>query len=184
MNLGNLFVDLYQYKSIIKLDGFDKKFLNDMCVVNNKLVGLPTGLNASTYIINKDFLKRYKVNLDTEWNWENLLDIGTRIHNQNKNAYLMDAVPDQVWEMVKSYVVNQSGKPFILNDYTIGFNKNMITDAFIYCRKLYDAGVLLQFEDSYLFEGTSHTNIKWINGNIGMCVGWASAYTEYLSKKI
>ena len=143
---------------------------------------MPTGLNASTYIINKDFLKKYGVNLDIEWNWKNLLEIGTKIHKQDNSAYLLEASPDMSWEMLKSYIENQSGKPLILNDYTLGFDKKMATDAFIYCRKLYDTGSLLPFEDSYL-EGTSQTNIKWLDGKIGICVGWASTYTEYLSKK-
>ena len=157
------------------------KILNDMCIVNNKLAGLPTGLNASTYIVNKEFFKKYKVNLDTEWNWDNLLEIGTRIHNLDGNVYLLDAVQLQIWELIKAYIENQSGKPFILNDYTIGFDKKMVTNAFIYYRKLYNTGTLLPYEESYLI--VPYTNAKWLDGKIGMSAAWASQYTEYQPSK-
>lgn len=53
---GDFFADLKTFKEV-NLKPFEEKFLKDWCYSNGKLIGLPTGVNASVLQYNKEFLR-------------------------------------------------------------------------------------------------------------------------------
>ncbi len=175
MAQGDLFLDLNRYKSVIRLNGFDKKFLADMCSVDKKLVGLPTGLNAATYVVNMDQMAKLGIKANIDWNWDNLLENGTRYHKQEKDGYLLQFDLRSCMDTIKAYVGNKTGKPWINNDYTMGFTKAQIVDAFTYLRKLLDSGTVEPFEQSMLFNNKMEQDPKWISGKNGIHLDWASS---------
>lgn len=175
MNQGNLLEDLNKYKSVIKIDEFDKNFLEKNCTINRKLVGLPTGINSATYVVNKNLLTKFGIKPDTKWNWDNLLEIGTRIHKQDPSCYLLVYDTNiNTLELIRSYLTNKTGTQWIKPDYTLGFDKKLLVEALTYYRKLLDSGTLEPLTDTSVFENKIEQNTRWIKGKIVMVYGWAS----------
>jgi oligogalacturonide transport system substrate-binding protein len=180
---GDILTDLNKYKSLIKLNNFDKNFLANQCSINKKLLGIPLGINATTYVINKELLIKNGIKPDTKWDWDNLLEYGTQIHKADNSVYLLAAAPEMTFQVLKSYIVNQTGKSWVLNDYTLGVDKKTLTDTFTYYRKLFDTGTMLPLEEQYLFEGKPEQEPKWLSGKVGMSPNWASTFSAYSGAK-
>jgi oligogalacturonide transport system substrate-binding protein len=179
MSQGDLFVNLYGAKKI-KLAGFDRNFLKNQCEWKKKLVGLPTGLNGLTYVANADFLARHKISPNFKWDWDNLLAIGSKIHRENKNDYLLVIGGDQIRMMIKMYIKQHTGARQWINDnFTPGFDKKSLTEALTYYQKLIQDGVVPPMDELILFEAKMETNPKWSAGELGMSQDWVSTISRY-----
>jgi oligogalacturonide transport system substrate-binding protein len=175
MAQGDLFLNLNNYKKDIKTNGFDKKFLTNTCTVNKKLVGLPTGLNAATYLVNQDLAAKFGINISSKWDWAAMLAAGTKVHSKDKSCYLLQTDMLSNIDLIKAYVVNRTGKNWIENDYTMGFSKQDLTEAFTYFQKLLSSGTLEPFGEGIIFDNKREQNPKWINGKIVVAPVWASS---------
>jgi oligogalacturonide transport system substrate-binding protein len=173
MAQGNLLTDLNKYKSILKINEFNRNFLKQNCTVKGKLVGLPTGINSHTYIVNKNLLDKFGIKPDTNWDWDTLLQIGTRVHKQDSSCYLLVYDSNNI-DLLRIYLTNKTGKQWINSDYTLGFTKSQLVEAFTYYRKLLDSGTLEPIADSAIFENKIEQDSRWIHGKVVMVSGWAS----------
>lgn len=170
---GKLFNDLYQSKNI-DLSVFDKDFLKTMCEYDGVLQGLPTGTMADTIVFNKDFFKKHNIPFDTEWTWDSLIEVGTRVHKEDPNDYLMHTSP----QIVRYYLRQAAGKSDIIEEtYTPAFTEEMVKDAFTILRKMYDSGTKLPAEDKLTVQQTDE-HPKWQKGQTGLFV----AATSMISK--
>ncbi|HBF36397.1 MAG TPA: ABC transporter substrate-binding protein [Firmicutes bacterium] len=185
MSQDDLFVNLYTLKGL-QLSGFDRNFLKNQCQWQNQLVGLPTGLNGLIYATNINFMARHKISLNTQWNWDNLVESGAKVHQQNSNEYLLDMDLTQVEQMIMMYVKQHSGiKQWINSNYTPGFDKKSLAQAFGYYQKLLQSGTLLPLKDSVLFNLKTEQNPKWATGQIGMNSNYDSTLPQfYLGGKL
>jgi oligogalacturonide transport system substrate-binding protein len=185
MSQGDLFVNLNSVKEI-KLAGFDPNFLKKQCTWKRKLIGLPTGLNGLTYVANADFLARHQISPNFKWDWDNLLEIGSKIHRENKNDYLLVIGGDQIRMMIKMYIKQHTGASQWINDnFTPGFDKKSLTAALVYYQKLLQGGVVPPMEELILFEAKMETNPKWSTGEIGISQDWVSTISRYyLNNKV
>ncbi len=175
MSQGDLFVDLYKQKEI-QLSGFDKKFLKSQCEWNGKLAGLPTGVSGLIYFANTDFLAKHKIAPTIKWDWDKLLEVGTRVHKENKDHYLLTMDLTHLEYMIKMYVKQNTGiQQWVNDDFTPGFDKASLTKAFAYYQKLLQTGTIPPLEDTILFTGKTEQNPKWGNGQIGLAENWVSA---------
>ena len=172
---GNFILNLYE-NDTLDLSGFDKNILN-MCTEDEYLMGLPTGLNALCFFVNKNFFRKYNIPEDTVWNWNNFLETGSRIHASNSNDYLFYCLPEYMMHLIKMYIRQRTGLPFIKDNYQIGFSASDLTDAFTYLKKLVENGVIynnVQFNDQGEFVNNERT-ISY-SRNIGMTGAWVSDY--------
>jgi oligogalacturonide transport system substrate-binding protein len=172
---SEVFADLNFLKDVIDLTAFDAKFLADYSTVEKKLQGLPTGLNGMVIYYNKDFFQRYGIPEDTEFNWDNMLEYGKKVHDQsNGKDVLWNVDPNLYGEAFKYYVRQKSGNQFILDDYTLGFNRAEALEAMEYLKKFLDAGVVSPFEESAAYDKKIEQNPKWFKGEFGFTINWAS----------
>ena len=179
MSQGDLFLNLYTAKDL-KLAGFDKKFLKNQCEWEGKLIGLPTGLNGLAYIANTAFFSRYKVPLNIQWDWDKLIEVGTKINQQNKNSYLLTMSVTHVSNMIKMYVAqHHDAQQWVNNDFTPGFDKAALTEAFAYYLKLLQNGVIPPLEETVLFDLKTEQTPGWIAGDIGIAQNWVSSVEQF-----
>lgn len=172
---GDLFVDLYKLKGL-NLAGFDQAFLKTQCEWDKKLVGLPTGLNGLIYIANVDFLKTHQIDLKTQWDWDKLLEVGGRINRTDKNSHLLTMDLTHTQHMIKMYVKQHHGiAQWVNDDFTLGFDKTMLSQAFTYYQKLLQSGAVPGLDETILFNGKTEQNPKWGSGQIGIAQNWVSA---------
>jgi oligogalacturonide transport system substrate-binding protein len=172
---GDFFADLSQQKSI-DTKVFDENFLKQYSYSNNKLIGLPTGINASAFLFNEDFFKKYGIDTKTKWNWQNLAETAKAVHEKDKNAYLLNFDATVSYYLLKMYIIQKTGNPWIKEDYTLGFDKQTLTDGLTYLSNLFKVGGIQPFEESAPFQGKPEQNTKWLNGEEGMLLNWTSMY--------
>lgn len=168
----------------IDLKGFDSAILNDVCTVNDKMVGLPSAINADpSLIINADFFKKYNIPVDTVWNWDNLVSIGKEVHAKDSNAYLLHSDISSIRQLFATYISQKTGKQFIDKDYTLGFDKNHAIDAFKYLQTLYAEGVVQPYSESLAFDNKPQESPKWVNGETGMIGTPLGTFSAFKSQK-
>ncbi len=176
---GDLFVNLYTAKEI-KLSEFDKNFLKTQCEWDGKLIGLPTGLNGLAWISNTAFFNRHKIPLNTQWDWDKLIEVGKRVNQQAKNNYLMTMSTTHVGNMLKMYVAQHHGATqWVNDDFTPGFDKESLAEAFGYYLKLIQNGVIPPLEETVLFDLKTEETPRWISGDIGIAQNWVSSVEQF-----
>lgn len=172
---GDLVLDLNTQKEHINLQAFDAEFLQKYTTFNNKLVGLPMGLNGMVGVTNKDFFKKHNIPEDTVWDWKTLHEIGKRVHQEDKNDYLLSSLDYRGF--LQPYVNQLSGNQWIKDDYTLGFDRAMLQDALTYYKSLLDDGVMQPVSESSLYPDIS-TNPLWLKGNLGIVFSLSSTITR------
>ncbi|MEK3913746.1 ABC transporter substrate-binding protein [Paenibacillus sp. FSL H7-0331] len=175
---GDLVMDLNTQKDNLNLSAFNSDFLNKYVVFNNKMVGLPMGINGMVTAYNKEFFKKFNIPEDTKWDWDNLHEFGKKVHQQDANAYLLSML--DVRGFLQPYVKQKTGKQWINTDKTLGFDQATLAEALTYYKKLLDDGVLQPVAESSLYPEITQ-NITWQKGNIGIAFGLSSTITKLKS---
>jgi oligogalacturonide transport system substrate-binding protein len=169
---GDLVLDLNTQKDNINLQAFDQQFLSKYVVIGNKMVGLPMGVNGLVTGYNKDFFKRFNIPEDTKWDWNKIYEIGKQVHQQDASAYLLGAL--EFRSFLQPYVTQKTGKQWINDDKTLGFDQAVLTEALTYYKKLHDEGVLQPVAESSLYPDFAK-NVAFQKGNIGIAFALASS---------
>lgn len=176
---GDFFVDLNDYSELIDLSGFSEQFLLDYGMYNGKLIGLPTGLNARTSIINKTLAEQFGIptSLDTQWTWEDFYTIGKSVNARDSSKYFLNAdTVDMTEFLLLPYLVQKTGNQLIQDNYTRGFSEDELVDVLRYIGKLYKDRVVIPVQEGNIFLNSVWTNPKWINGDIVFEFSWTSLY--------
>lgn len=172
---GEMFYDLNEFKDIIDMSGFDKKFLDGYATLNGKIQGLPMGLNAVTIMYNKDILKAANADITKDLDWDKLVEEGKKVHAQNSSNYLLNAEQQNFADfIIMPYVIQKTGEQWIKDNYTMGFDKATLTQAFELEKKLFDEGIVQPAEQSFMFNHKPEQNTAWINKQFGSAISWAA----------
>jgi oligogalacturonide transport system substrate-binding protein len=173
---GDLFVDLYK---AMDTSMFDKGALKKG-EVRGKLWGVPTGvLCEETFGFNVDFFKRFGIDPKTEWNWDNLMSIGTEVHRKDPKSYLMTSQADFP-EFFMVYMLQLTGNANMVNaDYTVAFTEDQARDMFTYLKRGMDAGVFMPL-DLVVPNQPTQESAMWQKGLVGMTILPTSTITAYV----
>jgi oligogalacturonide transport system substrate-binding protein len=179
---GDFFVDLSKLKEI-NSKAFDANFLKLFCIYNGKLLGLPTGMNAQIMLVNKTAATKMGVNIKALSDWDTLLAEGKKLHDKDKNYYLLlHDTGSFAGEVLSGMTKQLSGKPGFNPDYTMNFNKAENIRQYKWLNDAVKQGLLEPPGDAALYSFKGEQNPKWINQQIIALVDWTSNYTRYLAK--
>jgi oligogalacturonide transport system substrate-binding protein len=179
---GRLFVDMAKMSKQIDMTGFDMKFVKDHCASGNYILGLPMGVSVFGLIGNSALLKQAGIDIDTKWDWDNLVDAGVKMQKFDKNKHLLFMKNIHYYYLVKTMLKQKTGKDFISDKYAMTFTRKDLVDVFSYIRKLVDLGVVPPLEESVLFEnGGPDQNTNWLSGKYGFCADQAGKLTGIIS---
>lgn len=78
---NDFFLDLSKQEGL-SLESFDQDFLNNFSVYNDKMVALPSGVNAYALVINKTAADKLGVPTDIQWDWDTLYEEGKKLHEK------------------------------------------------------------------------------------------------------
>lgn len=176
---GDLFVDLKEHTDQLDISEFDEKFLEDHAVINGRLQGLPTGINGLTFIYNTKFFERAGIPNDIEWNWENIIEEGRKAHAENPESYLITTDNWMNEFYLKMYIKQKTGQQWVKDDFTPGFDQEMLAEGLTYLESLIDNDVIQPFEQSMLFDGKTEESPEWVNGNLGIVNNYASTIAKF-----
>lgn len=162
----------------IDLSGFEKSSL-DMCTVNGNLMGLPTGINSICLMYGQNFFEKHGISTDTVWNWSSLLETGADIARKDSKSCLLYANYEFSHYLFKIYVRQKTGKQFILDDFSPGFDTDRLKDAFRYFGELCKSGAMFT-TDLYGVHDKGilphNQDLKPLDMSFGMIFNWVSDY--------
>jgi len=162
---SDFFLDLSKQEGM-SLDGFDKEFLNNFSIFNDKMVALPSGVNAYALVINKTAADKLGVPADIQWDWDTLYEEGKKLHEKDSSKYLLLADHGMLMQDFTNMLKQRTGAQWINEDYTLGFTKEDAVSALSWLDKAMKAGVYQPLGEADLFYGKTEQNPKWINQDI------------------
>ncbi|RXZ82504.1 carbohydrate ABC transporter substrate-binding protein [Paenibacillaceae bacterium] len=167
------FLDL-RNQSGLSLDGFDDDFLNNFSVYNDKLVALPTGVNAYAMVINKTAAERLGIPTDIQWDWDTIYEEGKKLHAADNSKHLLFADHGMLIMDLTNMLKQRTGSQWIKEDYTLGFTQEDAESALSWMDKSMKDGVYQPLGEADLFYGKTEQNLKWINEDIPMISAMSS----------
>jgi len=157
---GDFFVDLGHQKDL-NLQGFDQTFLKSFCIVNGKIIALPSGIGGQTLMLNKTLGQKVGVEVDKLSDWETLLIEGKRLHAKDKEFYLVNHDSAFTFNIVEGFLKQITGKPVIQDNYTLGFTKADVVKVFNWTAEAIASGTFQGAGEASLYTGKREQNPKW-----------------------
>jgi ABC-type sugar transport system, periplasmic component len=179
---GDVFLSL-DASSGVDLSGFDASYLKDFCSYKGQVKGLPTGLNGTSFLIDKDVLVAAGIDPKVEWTWDTMLSEGAKVHKKDAQKYFLNMGPAIMSMYVTRYINQMTGGVFIGEDRKLQFTKEQAKAAFEYFQKWYDQGVVIPASSSILYNNKEEENPAWINGQTACMFTWASAVDKIRGSK-
>lgn len=178
-DMADFLFDLKSSKSL-DLSGMDSSVVKNFATYKDRVIMAPAGEFAAVTFYNQGFLQKFGIPEDTVWTWDNIMEIGKKVHAQDPNSYLLTADADVLNKLIlMPYVSQLSGKNWINDDYTPGFTRDQLVKGLTYLSDLYKNGVIEPFGDSTAFVGKMEQNPKWIKGQIGLLLDYVQNYDKY-----
>lgn len=175
---GISFLDLNTVGDTVSFDAVAPEFTNQFCVVDGKLLGLPTGLNGYAFYQNTALLEKYGIEIPKQWTYENLITAGEALHQADPDKYLLahDVGILNVWFSI--YIVQRAGGDYITGDYTLDFTVEDVQAYFEWVAKMFEVGALEPEDQAALYSGKIEQNPKWLGGNFAINSNWTSTYSQ------
>ena len=173
------FVDLAK-ESEIDMTQFEEEVIKGFCEVNGIVLGLPMGINGFGVQVNKAFMERFNIPLDTRWTYEKIIEVGRKVHEQDSECYLY--IEDLTGLQVKfmcDYTRSKYGKYWINDDYKVHITKDELAEQFKVMKELFDSGAAVPLGDAALYNNKVEQHPKFINGQIGMTQDWSGTLPKY-----
>lgn len=165
---GDFFIDFNDYKDKIDMSGFSEDYLKNTCTFDDKLLGLPTGIGATTLLVNKTLADEIGLDFSKTVTWEGLLEMGKEVQAYNSDMYLMNIDTSfMLTNVLRPYVMQLTGKPIVDDDTkALSCTDKQMTQALTYIEDLYDTKTVQAASETASFNGSPQTNPKWINGQV------------------
>ena len=139
---GEGFYDLYQLKDKIDLSVFPEEALSGM-VINGKLNGVPTALNAVSFAYNKTIYDKY--GLDVPRTWE---DLFAAAKVMKPDGICPIGLSDkQLWICCTAYMEQVTGQPAYAQDGSFILTREQLGIMLDFYVRLVEEGVTLTAED-------------------------------------
>lgn len=179
-DLSTLPVDL----TTLKKDTIEKSGM-----YNGEAVMFPCTVGGQVLYVNTDFASQFGVEMEKQYSWEELKELGKKIHEQDPDAYLMTADIDVLNRLiVLEYIAQQTGESLVNQEtYELNFTEQQMASSLQNILDLYETNTLEPFGEAAVFVGQMDQNNKWVNGKIGMLLdntGSSPKYEASISSKI
>ena len=155
----------------------------------NEPIMFPVTVGAQVLYINTDFAETFGIDMEKQYTWTELAELGRQVHEQDPDAYLMTADIDVLNRLiVLAYLSQQTGTSIVDEEtYELTFTEAQMTEALQNVLNLYESNTLEPFGEAAVFVGQMDQNNKWLNGKIGILMdntGNGAKYTTALPDKI
>lgn len=169
------FVNINEISDQIDLSKFDQNFIRDFCGQGDYLIGVPCGINGRGVLYNTEFFEKYGLATSDDWTWEDLLEAGEKVNEQDSDAHLLFLTNDVLVYITRDIVKQKYGKNLINDNYELICTPEDMTEAMNMVLKLVETGTMPPFEESVLYETVFADQIPgWLEGKWGMSVLSAS----------
>lgn len=179
-----MFVDMAG-SDLVDISGFQKQALSDYMTVNGRVIGLPMNTSGFGTMINKDFFDKHGIDVNTVWTWEDMIEAGKKVHDENPDDYLFAIESGTTTGgispfILSAYIYSKTGHYWATDDGTkVQATEEELTQAFDILQQLFTSGTAQPLGEASLFTGQMEQNPKWLNGQIGFTVDWTATVDKY-----
>lgn len=175
---GDLFVDFYD-QDIVDISGFDQAFSKEYGDYNGKMIALPLGTNTGTIVANKTLADKLGVPLDVDYDWEALIELGKKLHDEDPEFYLLNSDVNTLNIAVQAMLKQRTGDQLFNEDYTISFTEEDLVYVYDLVARALEAGALQPASESQLFSGKTEQSPLWINQKTMFNLSYASSTLRF-----
>ncbi len=179
-----MFVDMAD-SDLVDISGFQKQALSDYMTVNGRVIGLPMNTSGFGTMINKDFFDKHGIDVNTVWTWEDMIEAGKKVHDENPDDYLFAIESGTTTGgispfILSAYIYSKTGHYWATDDGAkVQATEEELTQAFDILQQLFTSGTAQPLGEASLFTGQMEQNPKWLNGQIGFTVDWTATVDKY-----
>jgi len=157
----------------VDLSTLDKGVLERSGTYNGELAG-------QVLYYNTEFFAKNGINPEEIKTWDDLKEVGAKVHSEKADQYLMAADIDVLNRLVLlEHLSQQTGGSIVNEDYTLNFTEEQMTASLQNILELYETGTFEPFGESAAFVGVMEQNTKWINGQLGMLLDVSNTSAKY-----
>ncbi|WP_320127420.1 ABC transporter substrate-binding protein [uncultured Sphaerochaeta sp.] len=174
--------DLSQYKDYLDFSIYPESLLKDNVIFNNKILALPSSINADAIVANKALLDSIGFDYDKPMTFDDFFKYSKKLKEISPDSYFengMAAVDIHMYWFL-AYLVQKTGKPFE-TDYTLNYTEDEVTEAFAFIKRYFDEGVVEPLGTLELYTGNYAQNPKWVNGKSAILYGMLSTIENYVN---
>lgn len=172
---GKPFVDMYTMQDQIDMSGIDMDFAAEQAGDGTYLLGLPLAINTMGLVYNKQMLEDIGIEVTDDWDWDDLMEAGIKLHQSDNSKYLMIMNTNHYIYMMKSQIKQKTGNNLILDDYTFGFEREDMVAYFEYLKALFDNGVIPPLEEAVQYGDMYAEQVPgWLDGTYALTTTSAS----------
>ncbi|WP_333648981.1 ABC transporter substrate-binding protein [Lacrimispora sp.] len=179
-----MFVDMAD-SDLVDISGFQKQALSDYMTVNGRVIGLPMNTSGFGSMINKDFFVKHGLDVNTVWTWEDMIEAGKKVHDENPDDYLFAIESGTTTGgispfVLSAYIYSKTGHYWATDDGAkVQATEEELAQAFDILQQLFTSGTAQPLGEASLFTGQMEQNPKWLNGQIGFTVDWTATVDKY-----
>lgn len=161
------FVDLEAYGFVP--DKFDPAFLRQRIngYYNGVQVGVPTGIAGAALAVNTQTAEKFGIDLNQQYTWNDLLELGKKVHEADPEYYLMSANMATLTNMVFFSMAKQIVGDSLFNTETrtLNITEEQMAQVFAYIKALYDNNVVPPASNMTAYENDNlQADPNWIAG--------------------
>ncbi|WP_077609554.1 ABC transporter substrate-binding protein [Clostridium sp. Marseille-P2415] len=173
----------------VDLTTLKKNTIEKSGMYNGEPVMFPCTVGGQVLYVNTDFASRFGVDMAKQYTWDELKELGRKVHEQDPEAYLMTADIDVLNRLIAlGYIAQQTGDSLVNQEtYELNFTEQQMASSLQNILDLYESNTLEPFGEAAVFVGQMDQNNKWVNGKIGMLLdntGSCPKYEASTSSKI
>jgi len=141
----------------------------------------PCTVTGQVMYANTEFASAFGVDLDQIYSWEEFMQLGQKVHEQDGDAYLMTADIDVLNRLIIPAYIGQTTGGSLVNEesYELNFTEEQMKDALQLVLDLYDTNTVEPFGEGAVFVGQMDQNPKWVNGKIGLLLDITGGLAKY-----
>ena len=147
----------------------------------DEAVLFPCTVTGQVMYVNKDFASKHGMELDKTYTWDEFMDLGKTIHEEDQDSYLMTADIDVLNRLIiPSYLAQMTGTCLVNDEtYELSFTQEQMEKAFQLVKDLYSSNTVEPFGEGSVFAGQMDQNTKWVNGQIGLLLDITGGLAKY-----
>lgn len=171
INQDKPFLNINELTDIIDLSKFDQEFVQNFCGREDYLIGVPCGMTARGALYNVEFFEKYGLSSEKDWTWEDLLEAGEKVNQQDPDAHLLFLTNDVLVYLTRDLIKQKYGENMINDNYELVCTEEDLKECMEMVKKLVDTGTMPSFEQTVLYENVFADQVPaWLEGKWGMTV--------------
>ena len=173
------FVNLEEYG--FQVDKFEEAFLRQRIngYYDGVQVGVPTGIAGAALAVNKETAEKFGIDLTQEYTWDDLIEIGKKVHETDPEYYFLSVNMSCLTNMVFLSMAKQyaGASLFDTETRTLNITEEQIAQVLSYIKALYDNEVVPPASSMTAYENDNlQADPNWIAGKYVCAFGYVSTF--------